>query len=129
MLHCLCGSPSILLSFTLASVLPRRHTYRVSFDTARVEPSYIKYTSFTARTTRVSNPVCSPCFRASASDKLENRFRHRCSSTYLRISPLHVEFHFLRHTLKKCSFKCSSEVELRNFTSDLHIRLRTLYAQ
>ena len=29
--------------------------------------------------------------------KLENRFRHRCSSTYLRISPLHVEFHFLRH--------------------------------
>jgi len=34
MLHCLCGSPSILLSFTLASVLPRRYTYRVSYGTA-----------------------------------------------------------------------------------------------
>ncbi len=97
MLHYLCGPPSISLSFTLAGVLPRRYTYRVSYDTVGVEPNYIKYTSFTARTTRVSNPVCSPCSRASASvSKLENRFRHRCSSTYLRISPLHVEFRFLR---------------------------------
>ncbi len=29
--------------------------------------SHIKYPSFTARTTGVSNPVCSPSFRASAS--------------------------------------------------------------
>src|SRR6056300_41744 len=33
MLHRLCGSPSISLSFNLAAVLPRRRTYRVSFDT------------------------------------------------------------------------------------------------
>ncbi len=33
MLHRLCGPPSIPLSFTLASVLPRRITYRVSFGT------------------------------------------------------------------------------------------------
>ena len=33
MLHRLCGSPSIPLSFSLATVLPRRITYRVSFGT------------------------------------------------------------------------------------------------
>ena len=31
MLHRLCGPPSIPLSFTLAGILPRRHTYRVRF--------------------------------------------------------------------------------------------------
>ncbi len=38
MLHRLCGPPSIPLSFSLAAVLPRRGTYRVSFDTERVDP-------------------------------------------------------------------------------------------
>ena len=33
MIHRLCGPPSIPLSFTLAGVLPRWNTYRVSFDT------------------------------------------------------------------------------------------------
>ncbi len=33
MLHRLCGPPSIPLSFNLAAVLPRRSTYRVSYDT------------------------------------------------------------------------------------------------
>ena len=33
MLHRLCGPPSIPLSFTLASILPRRCTYRVSYGT------------------------------------------------------------------------------------------------
>ena len=33
MLHRLCEPPSIPLSFSLATVLPRRHTYRVSFNT------------------------------------------------------------------------------------------------
>jgi hypothetical protein len=33
MLHRLCGPPSIPLSFNLAAVLPRRDTYRVSYDT------------------------------------------------------------------------------------------------
>ncbi len=30
----------------------------------------------------------------SVSNAPESRFRHRCSSRYLRISPLHLEFHF-----------------------------------
>ena len=33
MLHRLCGSPSIPLSFSLAAVLPRRYIYRVSYGT------------------------------------------------------------------------------------------------
>ncbi len=32
-LRCLCGNPSIPLSFNLAVVIPRRQTYRVSFGT------------------------------------------------------------------------------------------------
>ena len=56
---------------------------------------HTKCPSFTARTTRVSNPVCSPSFRASASrNRPGSRLRHWCSSRYLRISPLHREFHY-----------------------------------
>ena len=33
MLLCLCGPPSISLSFSLAAVLPRRDAYHVSYDT------------------------------------------------------------------------------------------------
>ena len=63
MLHRLCGPPSISLSFSLAAVVPRRSTYRVSFDTNGSKSAHIKLTTFRAWTTRVSNPVCSPCFR------------------------------------------------------------------
>ena len=66
MLHRLCGSPSIPLSFSLAAVLPRRFTYRICFGTDNLL-AHTQWTSFTARTTRVSNPVCSPSFRTSAS--------------------------------------------------------------
>ncbi len=67
MLHRLCGSPSIPLSFNLATILPRRNTYRVSYGTRVLRNPHTKYSSFRARTTGVSNPVCSPSFRASAS--------------------------------------------------------------
>src|ERR1700731_978855 len=67
MLRRLCGPPSIPLSFSLAAVLPRRIAYRVSYGTAGLGTGYTKQSSFRARTTRVSNPVCSPSFRASAS--------------------------------------------------------------
>ncbi len=67
MLHRLCGSPSIPLSFNLAIILPRRITYRVSSGTQVPCNLHTKLSSFRARTTGVSNPVCSPSFRASAS--------------------------------------------------------------
>ncbi len=94
MLHRLCGPPSIPLSFSLATVLPRRNAYRVSSGTAGLGTRHTKHSSFKARTTRVSNPVCSPSFRAlSVSSGPVRRLRRRCSSRYLRISPLHREFH------------------------------------
>ena len=67
MLLRLCGPPSISLSFNLAAVLPRRYTYRVSCGTEGVNSPHTKCTPFKAGTTRVSNPVCSPSFHASAS--------------------------------------------------------------
>ncbi len=66
-LHRLCRPPSISLSFNLATVLPRRHIYRVSYATNGVDSAHSKYAPFRARTTRVSNPVRSPSFRASVS--------------------------------------------------------------
>src|SRR5699024_7589014 len=38
MLHRLCGPPSILLSFSLAAVLPRRSAYCVNFSTKGWKP-------------------------------------------------------------------------------------------
>ncbi len=67
MLHRLCGPPSISLSFSLATVLPRRGASCVSLVTAGVNTRYDEHPTFTAWTTRVSNPVCSPRFRVSAS--------------------------------------------------------------
>jgi len=67
MLHRLCGPPSIPLSFNLAAVLPRRDAYRVTLGAEGVDTPDTEHPSFTARTTRVSNPVRSPRFRVSAS--------------------------------------------------------------
>ncbi len=66
-LRCLCGNPSIPLSFNLAVVIPRRQTYRVSYGTDGFYTTNTKFASFTAWTTGVSNPVCYPCFRVLAS--------------------------------------------------------------
>src|SRR5699024_1157833 len=67
MLHRLCGPPSILLSFSLAAVLPRRSAYCVNFSTKGWKPPNTKHSEFTAWTTSVSNPVRYPRFRTSAS--------------------------------------------------------------
>ena len=67
MLHRLCGPPSIPLSFSLATVLPRRYTYRVSLDTEGANSPDIECTTFTAKTTRVSNPFRYLSFRPSGS--------------------------------------------------------------
>src|SRR3954463_12192687 len=64
MLHRLCGPPSIPLSFSLAAVLPRRGPYCVSAGPPGCAPRRHQCPSFTAWTTRVSNPVCPPRCRA-----------------------------------------------------------------
>src|SRR5213594_2561872 len=67
MLHRLCEPPSIPLSFSLATILPRRGTSRFPCDREPIGEPPTQCPSFTARTTGVSNPVRSPGFRVSAS--------------------------------------------------------------
>jgi len=110
--------------------LPRRRIYRVSFATEGVDSSYSKCAPFRARTTRVSNPVCSPSFRASVSGtRPETRLRHWCSSRSLRISLLHREFQSPLRPSEPGSIQCLFGVELRAFTPNFPGHLRTLYAQ
>ncbi len=58
----LCGPPSIPLSFTVAGVLPRWDAYRFRSGTQGLNAPDTQHPSFTARTTRVSNPVRSRAF-------------------------------------------------------------------
>ena len=57
--------------------------------------------------------------RLSVSTGPGSRLRHWCSSQYLRISPLHWEFHSPSPGLKPSSFEGSSSVKPRDFTFDL----------
>ncbi len=106
MLHRLCGPPSIPLSFNLATVLPRRCAYRVSFDTERLSPP-----TSSAHRLRRGLPgyliLFAPHAFASVSCGPDSRLRHRCSSQYLRISPLHWEFHY---PLPHSSFRVSNAI-------------------
>ncbi len=128
-LHRLCRPPSISLSFNLATVLPRRHIYRVSFATDGVDSAHSKCAPFRARTTRVSNPVCSPSFRASVSGVVQGL-------AFATGVPLDIyAFHCYTEnsspppTLKRDSIQCHFRVEPGDFTSNLPCHLRTLYAQ
>src|SRR5581483_1873660 len=55
--------------------------------------------------------------------------RHRCSSRYLRISPLHQEFRTPLPDSSHSSIEWRLRVEPGVFTPDLPNRLRALYAQ
>ncbi len=105
MLHRLCGPPSIPLSFSLATVLPRRCTYRVSYATEGDNSSHSKCTPFTARTTRVSNPVCSPSFRASASVAVQR-------ATFVTGVPLDINA-FHRYTENSALLSCTPALQFR----------------
>ena len=122
----LCGPPSIPLSFTVAGVLPRWNAYRFRFA---AQPSFgpdSRQSSFTAWTTRVSNPVRSPRFRASASVA---RWKAAFAIGVLR----HIyAFHrytthsaFLARTRAR-QFQRRHRVEPGTLTADLARRLRTL---
>ena len=130
MFHRLCGSPSIPLSFTFASVIPRRKTSRVSLTTARCISLGSEFSSFTAKITRVSNPNHSFSFRLLASGKAQY-------SAFAILVFLPISTHFTAPpeipctstSLKPRSFFCGPPVELKNFTKDFPNRLQTLYAQ
>src|SRR4051794_32472608 len=72
MLHRLCEPPSIPLSFSLATILPRRGTSRFRRGREPIGEPPTQCPWFTARTTGVSNPVRSPGFRVSASERVQD---------------------------------------------------------
>ena len=128
MLHRLCGPPSIPLSFNLAAVLPRRDTYCVSCGTGgnpptlsihrlrRGLPGYLilfaPHAFAPQRQYRTSEPPSPLVF-----------FLISTNSTSTLGVPL------TSSGLKIASIEGSSGVELQDFTPDLTIRLRALYAQ
>src|SRR4051794_6674036 len=87
------------------------------------------HSSFTAWTTRVSNPVCSPRFRASASepDQLAAFATGVLANIYEFHSTLAVPL--TSSGLKPNSIEGHSVVKPQAFTPDLIGRLRALYAQ
>ena len=131
MLHRLCKPPSISLNFSLATVLLRRSVYRVNLNT-EIYNSNIEHSSFRAWTTRVSNPVCSPCFSFSAS--VSNQiaaFAYWWSplvsmnfTSTPRVPQSSFELYFLI-SIKTLRIK----LKIWNLINNLINRLNTLYAQ
>ena len=129
MLHRLCGSPSIPLSFILANVLPRWNTYCVCDDTGKVSlpassihrlqrglPGYLILFATHAfepqRQSRSSRPPSPLVFFLIS--------KHFTATLgILPASPV----------LKQDSFKSSHGVKPRASTPDLPCRLRSLYTQ
>ena len=129
MLHRLCGPPSIPLSFTLASILPRRDTYRVSYDTA-----YHKYTTSSIHRLQLRLPGYLILFAPLAfvsecqywPSKVPSQLVFFPISTHFTAPP---EIPFTSTILKIYSFFCRFWVKPKDLTTDLNIHLQTLYAQ
>ncbi len=88
-----------------------------------------QYSSFTAWTTRVSNPVCSHAFepqRQLPSSKPPSPLVFLLISTHFTAT---LGIPLTSPALKTNSFQCSPGVEPPPFTSDLPVRLRSLYTQ
>ena len=129
LLHCLCGPPSIPLSFNLAAVLPRWITYCVNSGTEGVRPP----TPSNHRLQR-GLPGYLILFATHAFVP-QRQLKPSRPPSPLVFLPISTHFTATRGippastSLKLYSFKCSLWVEPIDFTSDLQSRLRTLYTQ
>ena len=129
MLHRLCGSPSIPLSFILANVLPRWITYCVCCGT---DGSYPPTPS--NHRLRRGLPGYLILFAPHA---FEPQRQLQSSKPPSPLVFLLISTHFTATlgipltspALQLHSFKSSSGVEPRIFTSDLHGHLHSLYTQ
>ena len=128
-LHRLCGPPSIPLSFNLAVVLPRWITYCVNSGTEGVRPP----TPSNHRLQRglpgyliLFAPHAFVSQRQLSSSNPPSPLVFLLISTHFTAT---LGIPIASPTLKKISFKCSSAVKPRHFTSDLTSRLLTLYTQ
>ena len=129
MLRCLCGPPSIPLSFNLAAVLPRWITYCVNCGTEGVSPP----TPSNHRLQRgLPGYLILFATHAFVPQRQLKPSRPPSPLVFLPISTHFTATQGIPPTstsLKLNSFKCSAWVEPIHFTSDLPSRLRTLYTQ
>ena len=129
MLHRLCGSPSIPLSFILANVLPRWNTYCVCDGT---EKQCFPTPSIHRLRRGLPGYLILFAPHAFAPERQSSSRGPPSPPVFLQIST-----HFTATPgilppstrLKLASIRCSSQVEPGDFTSDLTNRLRALYAQ
>jgi hypothetical protein len=129
MLRCLCGCPSIPLSFNLAAVLPRRDTYCVNGDTEGVVPP----ASSIHRLQR-GLPGYLILFAPHAFEPQRQLMSRKSPSplVFLLISThstATLGIPLSSPSLKQNSFKSSSKVKPWDFTPNLFRHLRSLYAQ
>ena len=129
MLHCLCGPPSIPLSFNLAIVLPRWNTYCVSCGTQGVSPR----TPSIHRLQRglpgyliLFAPHAFAPQRQLMSSRPPSPLVFLPISTHFTATP---GIPITSPALKLYSFQSNSSLEKRTSTPDLQSRLRALYAQ
>ena len=121
----LCGPPSIPLSFILANVLPRWITYRFRLATDGLSPtvSYHRLLRGLPGYLILFDPHAFVPQRQCRIREMPSQSVFWAISMHftatLPIPPTASE-------LQKSSIKGSSAVELRHFTSDLLLRLRTL---
>ena len=129
MLHRLCGSPSIPLSFILANVLPRWNTYCVCDGTEEPcspTPSIHRLRRGLPGYLILFAPHAFVSQRQLSSSKSPSPLVFLPISTHFTATP---GIPFTSPTLKNLSFKCRLRVEPAIFTSDLKSRLHTLYTQ
>ena len=126
MLRCLCGPPSIPLSFNLAVVLPRWITYCVCCGTEGVSPP----TPSNHRLQRglpgyliLFAPHAFEPQRQLPSSKPPSPLVFLLISTHFTAT---LGIPLTSPVLQIDSFQCSPGVEPRVFTSDLPLRLRSL---
>ena len=128
MLHCLCGPPSIPLSFNLAVVLPRWITYCVNSGTDACTPTpsnhrlqhglpgylilFATHAFVPQRQLKPSRPPSPLVFLPI--------------STHFTATP---GIPLSSPSLKSCSLQSRPRLENGGFTPDLQNRLRSLYAQ
>ena len=129
MLRCLCGPPSIPLSFNLAAVLPRWNTYCVNCGTEGVSPP-----TPSIHRLRRGLPGYLILFAPHAfvpqcqlqASKPPSPLVFLLISTH---STATLGIPLTSPALKQYSLSSSAGVKPRNFTTNLYRHLRTLYAQ
>ena len=129
MLHRLCGSPSIPLSFILANVLPRWNTYCVCCGT-----EWLCHPTPSIHRLRRGLPGYLILFAPHAFAP-QRQFQSRKPPSPLVFLPISTHFTatpvipLSSPALQPTSIQSNSHLESRTFTPDLAGRLRALYAQ